>query len=52
MNRKVGYAYVTSRNTRFATEVAKGGAVEGAAAERVVGRAPERVGRRAARSSG
>jgi subtilisin family serine protease len=41
VNRKVGYAYVTSRNARFATEVAKGGAVEGAAAERVVGRAPQ-----------
>jgi subtilisin family serine protease len=41
VNRKVGYAYVTSRNTRFATDVAKGGAVEGAAAERVVGRAPQ-----------
>jgi subtilisin family serine protease len=41
VNRKVGYAYVTSRNGRFATDVAKGGAVEGAAAERVVGRAPK-----------
>jgi lantibiotic leader peptide-processing serine protease len=41
VNRKVGYAYVTSRNTEFRTDVAKGGAVEGAAAERVVGRAPQ-----------
>jgi len=41
VNRKVGYAYVTSRNTGFRTDVAKGGAVEGAVAERVVGRAPQ-----------
>ena len=41
VNRKVGYAYVSSRNTRFTTEVATGGAVEGAVAERVVGRAPQ-----------
>ena len=41
VNRKVGYAYVTSRNTAFKADVVKGGAVEGAAAERVVGRAPQ-----------
>lgn len=41
VNSRVGYAYVASRNDRFSTEVAQGGAVEGAAAERVVGRAPK-----------
>jgi len=41
VNAKIGYAYVTSRNARFRTDVAATGAVDGAAAERVVGRAPQ-----------
>ena len=41
VNAKIGYAYVTSRNSRFRTAVAATGAVEGAAAERVVGKAPQ-----------
>ena len=41
VNTKIGYAYVASRNIRFRTDVAATGAVEGAAAERVVGRAPQ-----------
>src|SRR6476469_4365227 len=41
VNTKVGYAYATSRNSTFRTAVAATGAVAGAAAERVIGRAPE-----------
>ena len=41
VNTKVGYAYATSRNSRFRTDVAATGVVVGAAAERVVGRAPQ-----------
>ena len=41
VNAKIGYAYATSRNGRFRTDVAATGAVVGAAAERVVGRAPQ-----------
>jgi lantibiotic leader peptide-processing serine protease len=41
VNAKIGYAYVTSRNSRFRSDVAATGAVQGAAAERVVGRAPQ-----------
>ena len=41
VNTKIGYAYATSRNSTFRTAVAATGAVEGAAAERVVGQAPQ-----------
>jgi subtilisin family serine protease len=41
VNTKIGYAYATSRNSTFRTDVAATGVVAGAAAERVVGRAPQ-----------
>src|SRR6188472_1856280 len=41
VNPKIGYAYATSRNSTFRTAVAATGAVAGAAAERVIGRAPQ-----------
>jgi subtilisin family serine protease len=41
VNTKIGYAYATSRNSTFRTAVAATGAVAGAAAERVIGRAPQ-----------
>jgi subtilisin family serine protease len=41
VNTKIGYAYATSRNSKFRSDVAATGVVAGAAAERVVGRAPQ-----------
>ncbi len=42
-NAKVGYAYVTTRNARFAADLAASGTVEGVAKERVIGKAPKSV---------
>src|SRR5918992_433928 len=43
-NRTVGVATVTTRNGAFAAEVVDAAAIEGAAHNRVIGRAPERRG--------